>query len=51
MEGQWIYKHDGHTFNDRLAKELQEISGSEKVNLEQDPQVAKGFVGYGADPT
>lgn len=51
VEGQWVYKHDGHTFNDRLAQELQEISGKEEVNLEPPPQVAKGFIGYGADPT
>ena len=46
-----MYKHDGHTFNERLANELKDISGKEEVNLEPAPELAKGFVGYGADPT
>ena len=50
VDGRWIYKHDGHTFQGRLADELQSITG-DSVDLDQEPQVAKGFVGYGADPT
>ena len=51
VDGHWVYKHDGHVFQERLARELQEITGKEKVDLDQEPQVAQGFVGYGADPT
>ena len=51
MNGVWTYKHDGHVFQERLAEELEDITGNEKVDLEQPPQVAKGFVGYDADPT
>ena len=51
MDGRWIYKHDGHVFQERLAEELEDITGTENIDLEQSEQVAKGFVGYGADPT
>lgn len=51
MNGKWIYKHDGHVFQERLAEELSDITGKDGVDLEQAPQVAKGYVGYGADPT
>lgn len=51
MNGQWVYKHDGHQFQERLAAELRDITGKEELNLDLDPDIAKGFVGYGPDPT
>lgn len=51
VDGRWIYKHDGHVFQERLAEELEDITGKENIDLDQAPEVAKGFVGYGADPT
>ena len=51
MEGRWIYRHDGHVFQERLAEELTDITGNKGIDLEQGPEVSKGFVGYGADPT
>lgn len=51
VDGRWIYKHDGHVFQERLAEELEDITGKENIDLDQAPQVGKGFVGYGADPT
>lgn len=46
-----MYKHDGHLFHERLSDELRQITGRATVDLDLEPQVAKGFVGYGADPT
>lgn len=51
VDGKWIYKHDGHVFQDRLSSELQELTGREAVDLEPEPQATKAFAGYGADPT
>lgn len=51
MDGRWIYKHDGHAFHERLSQELKELTGRKELDLEFEPQLEKGFVGYGADPT
>ena len=52
VDGQWIYKHDGHIFHERLARELATITGKADLQFELEPQVLKGFSGgYGPDPT
>ncbi len=51
MEGRWRYKRDGHDMHERLAGELKQITGADVIDIEPEPQVGKGFVGYGADPT